>query len=60
VRNSKAKCSECEAEIEIPEDVIPGEIVSCPDCGLEFEVQEVKGDCLVLQAAEKIGEDWGE
>jgi len=31
----KAKCKECGADIEIPDDALPGEIVSCPDCGLE-------------------------
>ena len=60
MENSKARCTECDAEIAIPDDIIPGEIITCPDCGMEFEAQEVKGDCLVLQIAEKVGEDWGE
>jgi len=30
-------CYDCVAEIEIT-DQIPGEIVNCPDCGLELEL----------------------
>ena len=32
-------CPGCEAEIEIDEyDVDKGEIISCPECGIELEV----------------------
>jgi len=55
-----AKCPECDADLEIPEDVINGEIVSCPDCGTDFEVV-IKDDGEVeLKPAEIEGEDWGE
>lgn len=34
-----AVCPECEADIEIDEyDVDKGEIISCPECGVELEV----------------------
>lgn len=56
----KAKCKECGADIEIPEDALPGEIVSCPDCGLEYEVVSIQGEKVELKLAEEIGEDWGE
>jgi len=56
----EAKCPECDADLEIPEDVINGEIVSCPDCGTDFEVV-IKNDSQVeLKPAEIEGEDWGE
>jgi len=54
------KCSECDGEIKIPKDAVNGEIVACPDCGLEFELSiESDGKCN-LKAAEVVGEDWGE
>lgn len=56
----KAKCPECDADLEIPEDVISGEIISCSDCGMDFEAR-VKGKGEVeLKPAEIEGEDWGE
>jgi alpha-aminoadipate carrier protein LysW len=34
-----AACPECEADVEIDEyDVDKGEIISCPECGVELEV----------------------
>jgi alpha-aminoadipate carrier protein LysW len=34
-----ATCPECDAEIEIDEfDVDKGEIISCPECGMDLEV----------------------
>jgi len=56
----KTKCSECDGEIELPENLIIGEIVTCPDCGLDYEVSEVTSDGVSLKKAEDIGEDWGE
>jgi alpha-aminoadipate carrier protein LysW len=54
------KCPNCDADIEIPPDVIKGEILSCPDCGLEVEVTEIKGEKVEVRIAEIEGEDWGE
>jgi alpha-aminoadipate carrier protein LysW len=45
--------------VPIPDDVLRGEIVSCPDCGTEFEVKKT-GFTVQLAAAPKIEEDWGE
>ncbi len=56
----KTKCVECEADIGVLDDAVQGEIVSCPDCGLEFEVVGFKNGVVELKAAEKVGEDWGE
>ena len=56
----KAKCTDCDAEIEVPEDVVQGESLSCPSCGLEFEVKKIQGGSVELQELGIEGEDWGE
>lgn len=53
-------CIDCEALIEVPEDAVPGEIVSCPDCGLDYVVEKSESGQLVLKELEIEGEDWGE
>ncbi len=55
-----AKCPECDAKLNILDDVVIGEILSCPDCGLELEVKQLEGDQVELQELEIEGEDWGE
>jgi len=57
---AKARCPDCDAELEVPADTESGEIVSCPGCGLELEVKQVKGGCVDLQELTIEGEDWGE
>lgn len=52
-------CPECDADIEIPSDSVHGEIVACPDCGQSYELHKSDG-VFTLQAAETVGEDWGE
>ena len=56
----KTKCPECDAELEVPKDVMQGEILTCPSCGLELEVRRVKGGSVELQELGIEGEDWGE
>jgi alpha-aminoadipate carrier protein LysW len=56
----KCRCSECDSEITIPKDAVEGEIVTCPDCGLEFELSFDKDGKCNLKIAEIVGEDWGE
>lgn len=56
----ETKCAECDAGIPVPTDAIPGEIVSCRDCGAEYEVAEVNGSGAMLKPAEQVEEDWGE
>lgn len=56
----KAKCPECDGDLDIPDDVINGEIISCPDCGMDFEVALKEGGGVELKPAEIEGEDWGE
>jgi alpha-aminoadipate carrier protein LysW len=53
-----ALCTECEAEVELAEGTEVGEIVQCPDCGLDLEVVSV--DPPELAPAPQEEEDWGE
>ena len=55
----KVRCPDCDGEIDVPDDAIAGEIVSCPDCGQEYEVYFEDGQ-LKLKPAETVKEDWGE
>jgi alpha-aminoadipate/glutamate carrier protein LysW len=56
----ETKCAECDAGIAIPADAMVGEIVSCKDCGSEYEVADVKGSTAMLKPAAGVEEDWGE
>jgi alpha-aminoadipate carrier protein LysW len=56
---SMAVCPECEADVEIDEyDVDKGEVISCPECGVELEVVGLSPLQLDLAAQEE--EDWNE
>ena len=54
------ECIDCGAELTVPEDALQGEIISCPDCGLDYslEADDNGGKHLVQLNLE--GEDWGE
>ena len=51
-------CIECGAALNVPEDVMQGEIIDCPGCGVELEVTNPV--TRELRVAETEGEDWGE
>ena len=51
-------CLECAAELNLASDVEVGEIVVCPDCGVELEVTSV--DPITVEEAPEVEEDWGE
>ena len=53
------KCQDCDATMQILDDVVVGEIISCPDCGNEFEVSKIDSNNVTLSPAESVGEDWG-
>jgi alpha-aminoadipate/glutamate carrier protein LysW len=56
---SMAVCPECEADVEIDEfDVDKGEVISCPECGVELEVVGLAP--LQLDLAGQEEEDWSE
>ena len=53
-------CPDCDESLSVPADTEKGEILSCPSCGLELEVKEIKDGCVDLQELIIEGEDWGE
>ena len=57
---SKVECKESGADISVPEDAVVGEIITCPDCGGEYEIASKANDNLELKPAERVGEDWGQ
>ncbi len=56
---SEEKCPDCEAAIPVPEDAVDGEIVTCPDCGLDLEVHTT-GPNRSIKPVVIEKEDWGE
>lgn len=55
---SNVTCPECMAEIDLEEDVELGEIIVCPDCGVDLEVTGLNPAAVELAPMEE--EDWGE
>ncbi len=52
-----AVCPKCEADVEMDEyDIDKGEIISCPECGVELEVLGL--DPLELELAPQEEEEW--
>ena len=56
--SNHASCSECAADITLADDTLQGEIIPCPDCGVELEVMSLVP--LVMELAPDEEEDWGE
>ena len=56
----KTRCPDCLGEVEVPDDAIVGEIVNCPDCGLELEVKSIEKGKIELMKLAIEKEDWGE
>lgn len=51
-------CPECEAQITLENGVEVGEIIVCPDCGVDLEVTALNPVAVELAPMEQ--EDWGE
>jgi len=52
-------CPQCEASVELDAwDVDKGEIISCPECGVDLEVVGLAP--LELELAPREGDEWGE
>ena len=51
------ECPDCADKIEMPDDTMVGEVVSCKSCGEDWEIASVSFDMV---KAERISEDWGE
>jgi alpha-aminoadipate/glutamate carrier protein LysW len=56
----ETKCLECEAQMKISDDAVVGEIISCQDCGADYEVASLDNGSVTIKVAESIKEDWGE
>ncbi|MAU09181.1 MAG: lysine biosynthesis protein LysW [Anaerolineaceae bacterium] len=56
--NHNVTCVECDADINIPTDVMENELLACPDCGVELEVLSLNP--LTVDLAPEVEEDWGE
>jgi alpha-aminoadipate carrier protein LysW len=52
------ECPECAGELNLVPDLEMGEIVVCPDCGVELEV--IGLEPILLDLAPEVEEDWGE
>jgi alpha-aminoadipate carrier protein LysW len=57
--STKVECQECGGGISVPGDAVVGEIVTCPDCGGDYEIASTS-DKVELKPAETVGEDWGQ
>jgi alpha-aminoadipate carrier protein LysW len=53
-------CVDCGASIEIPEDVLQGEILGCGDCGMDYVISIEENGEILLKELMIEGEDWGE
>lgn len=51
-------CPECAAEMTLEAGVEVGEIIVCPDCGVDLEVTALNPAAVELAPMEQ--EDWGE
>lgn len=51
-------CPECEAEITLEAGSEVGEIIVCPDCGVDLEIIDLQPPTVDLAPMEE--EDWGE
>lgn len=55
----KLTCNVCGSDIDVPADVVDGEIVSCPNCGTRYIVKLVNG-AVTLEEFRGDVEDYGE
>jgi alpha-aminoadipate carrier protein LysW len=56
--STQTTCPECAADITLADDTLQGEIIQCPECGVELEVMSLNPIALDLAPEEE--EDWGE
>ncbi|ABW02126.1 hypothetical protein Cmaq_1299 [Caldivirga maquilingensis IC-167] len=55
----KATCKVCGTEFDLPEDIMDGELTSCPTCGTKYIVK-ISKDKLELEEFKGDVEDYGE
>ena len=56
----KIECPSCYFEFELDTESVVGEVITCPDCGVDLEILEIKEDFVKVKVAEIGKEDWGE
>ncbi|HBS28556.1 MAG TPA: lysine biosynthesis protein LysW [Phycisphaerales bacterium] len=52
------ECPECGAPVTLRRRPLNGEVVPCPDCGVDLEVTSTEP--LRVEVAPPVQEDWGE
>ena len=55
---STVTCPECDAQVKLEAGTEVGEIIVCPDCGVDLEVVSLQP--ATVQPAPMEQEDWGE
>jgi alpha-aminoadipate/glutamate carrier protein LysW len=55
---STVSCPECAAQVTLDAGTEVGEIIVCPDCGVDLEVTVLEPAAVQLAPMEQ--EDWGE
>lgn len=55
---SEVTCPECDGLVPFDRHPLNGQVVRCPDCGVELEVVSLSP--VVLEIAPEVEEDWGE
>ena len=52
------RCPVCDAGVNVADDAMVGELLTCSDCGIELEVTALEP--LTVEEAPEVQEDWGE
>lgn len=52
------QCPICDANLTLGDDLVAGELLECPECGTELEVESVEPVKVAEAPTEE--EDWGE
>jgi len=60
MKNLKANCPICSAEITLPANTEESEIISCLECNNRIVVTKIDNNGVVLDKAPEVEEDWGE
>ncbi|HDR67846.1 MAG TPA: lysine biosynthesis protein LysW [Bacteroidaceae bacterium] len=53
-----AECPICYADVLFVDDIVCGELIVCPECGMELEVISISP--ITLNEAPQEAEDWGQ
>ena len=52
--DASARCSECGAEVELPDDAVEGEVIECDNCGAALELVSLDPpELMVFEEDEK-------